>query len=96
MSVFVVEFEYNVDRAERQRVHPDHAAYLKDLTERGALLAAGPLPADNTGLLVYEAADRAALDAILSEEPYAKAGFIAATRVREWSPGKGSWIVGRS
>ncbi|WP_406481992.1 YciI family protein [Streptomyces platensis] len=96
MQVFVVEFEYNVDRAERERVHADHAAYLKSLTDRGILLAAGPLPEENTGLLLYVAEDRPALDAILIEEPYAKAGFIAATRVREWRPGKGIWVAAQA
>lgn len=96
MSVFVVEFEYNVGRDERERAHADHAAYLKSLTDQGVLLAGGPLPEENTGLLVYATEDRPALDAILAEEPYATAGFIAATRVREWRPGKGSWVAAQS
>ncbi|MCC3768874.1 YciI family protein [Streptomyces sp. UNOC14_S4] len=96
MPVFVVEFTYNVDREEREKAHADHADYLKGLTDSGVLLAAGPLADANAGLLVYALPDRAALDEVLHEEPYAKAGFIAATRVREWRPGKGVWAAGRA
>jgi uncharacterized protein YciI len=91
VAKFVVEFRYNVSRAEREAVHQDHAAYLNSLAERGVLLLAGPLVDDNGGLLIYEAADRAELGAVLDGEPYIKAGFVAESRIHQWQPGKGSW-----
>ncbi|MEY9939124.1 YciI family protein [Streptacidiphilus sp. MAP5-3] len=92
MAKFVVEFEYSVDREGRQELHPAHAANLYDLAERGVLLLGGPLADVNAGLLVYEVEGRERLDQLLAEEPYVKGGIVARTRVREWSPGKGSWI----
>jgi uncharacterized protein YciI len=93
MATFVVEFEYNVDRAARQAVHPEHAAYLYELADRGTLLLAGPLVGENGGLLIYEVADRDELRAVLDREPYLRAGFVARSHIRQWEPGKGSWIA---
>jgi|HubBroStandDraft_1064217.scaffolds.fasta_scaffold11690_3 uncharacterized protein YciI len=90
--IFAVEFHYLVSREQREPAHPEHAANLKALAERGALLLAGPLPDDNAGLLIYDVGDRAELQRILDDEPYAAAGYIGQVRVRRWQPGKGSWI----
>ncbi|MEE1756037.1 YciI family protein [Streptomyces sp. SP18CS02] len=92
MAKFVVEFEYNVDRAGRQGLHPAHAENLYRLADSGVLLLGGPLVGENAGLLLYEVADRDELQRILDDEPYVKGGVVARTRIREWGPGKGSWI----
>ncbi|MBN0046127.1 hypothetical protein JS756_18855 [Streptomyces actuosus] len=93
MAKFVVEFEYNVDRAGRESLHPAHAENLYRLAEKGVLLLGGPLVGENSGLLVYEVASREELQRLLDEEPYVKGGVVAEIRVREWAPGKGSWIA---
>ncbi|MEV0036478.1 YciI family protein [Streptomyces sp. NPDC056909] len=93
MAKFVVEFEYNVDRAGRQHLHPAHAENLYSLADRGVLLLAGPLVDENAGLLVYEVGDREELQKILDDEPYVKGGIVARTRIQQWAPGKGSWIT---
>ena len=93
MAKFVVEFQYNVDRAGRQELHPAHAENLRSLADEGVLLLAGPLPEANAGLLVYEVEDREELQKLLDSEPYVAGGLVAETRVRQWAPGKGSWIV---
>ncbi|WP_406149301.1 YciI family protein [Streptomyces sp. NBC_01012] len=92
MATFVVEFEYNVDRAGREHLHGAHTDYLRALTERGVLLLAGPLQDTNGGLLVYEAEDRAGLEDILKAEPYVEGGIVRDVRIRRWAPGKGTWI----
>ncbi|WP_035805219.1 YciI family protein [Kitasatospora mediocidica] len=92
MTKFVVEFEYNVDRDGRQETHPAHAENLYSLADQGIVLLAGPLVGENSGLLVYEVADRDELQKLLDDEPYVKAGLVSRTRVLEWTPGKGSWI----
>ncbi|MFF3373156.1 YciI family protein [Streptomyces sp. NPDC002680] len=92
MAKFVVEFEYNVDRAGRQGLHPAHAENLYRLADNGVLLLGGPLVGENSGLLVYEVESREELQRILDEEPYVKGGVVARTRIQEWEPGKGSWI----
>ncbi|AHH95129.1 hypothetical protein GCM10010174_56060 [Kutzneria viridogrisea] len=91
--MFVVELQYNVDRAGREPSHRAHAEYLASLTERGVLRGAGPLVDANGGLLVYDVPDRAALQEVLDNEPYVQAGLVAQTLVREWNPGKGSWFT---
>ncbi|MEU0086120.1 YciI family protein [Streptomyces sp. NPDC006274] len=93
MAKFVVEFQYNVDRAGRQELHPAHAENLRSLADDGVLLLAGPLPEANAGLLLYEVEDRDALQKLLDTEPYVQGGLVAETRVRQWTPGKGSWIA---
>ena len=92
MATFVVEFQYRVDREGRGAAHRAHAAYLRDLADRGVLLLGGPLVEENRGLLVYRVGDRAELQRVLDREPYLLAGLVAETRISEWSPGKGSWI----
>lgn len=96
MAKFIVEFQYNVDRGQRQAYHAAHASYLYRLAERGVLLLAGPLVDENAGLLLYEVADREELERVLEREPYVQAGVVAERRIREWQPGKGSWITALS
>jgi len=93
MAKFVVEFEYNVDRAGREHLHRAHTDYLSALTGSGVLLLAGPLQDTNGGLLVYETEDKDRLQEILAAEPYVKGGIVRRVRVRQWAPGKGTWIA---
>ncbi|MCX4582309.1 YciI family protein [Streptomyces sp. NBC_01481] len=95
MAKFVVEFEYNVDRAGREHLHPAHTDYLRALTDSGVLLLGGPLQDTNGGLLVYEAEDRDALQRILDAEPYVTGGIVCHIRIRQWAPGKGTWVAGQ-
>lgn len=71
-------------RAENRAAHLD---YLKRFGRRVA--AAGPLLGDDGqqmvgSLLVLEFEDRAALDAFLAGDPYAKAGLFRSVEVRPW------------
>lgn len=64
----------------RQRVRPEHKAYLASVADRIAF--AGPLLADDgstmTGsLLAIDFADRAAAQRWLAEEPFTRAGLYA-------------------
>jgi uncharacterized protein YciI len=71
-------------------VRPDHLTYLESLG--GALKAAGPFTGDDgkpTGsLVILEAADKAAAEAIAENDPYAKAGLFAAVEIRPWK-----WLI---
>lgn len=69
-----------------------HLAFLKAHAE--AVKIAGPLLDDaGTGmvgsLLIIEAADRAALDELIAQDPYATAGLFAGVEVRPWR-----WVIG--
>jgi uncharacterized protein YciI len=69
-----------------------HLDYLRAHT--ATLKVCGPLLADDGetmigSLLIIEAPDRKAADAILAEDPYRKAGLFASSEVRPWR-----WVVG--
>lgn len=71
---------------------PAHLDFLK--ANAAAVKAAGPFLSDDGesmvgSLLIVEAADRAALDAIVSADPYATAGLFESVTVRPWR-----WSVG--
>jgi uncharacterized protein YciI len=72
----------------RQRVRPEHKAYLAQVAERIAF--AGPLLADDGqtmcgSLLVIDFADRAAALAWLAQEPFTRAGLYGATQVHAFT-----------
>jgi uncharacterized protein YciI len=69
----------------RQRVRPEHKAYLAQVAERIAF--AGPLVADDGqtmigSLLAIDFASRAAAQAWLADEPFTRAGLYATSEVR--------------
>jgi uncharacterized protein len=72
----------------RMKVRPDHLAYLETLSVKGA----GPfLDADdkpNGSMIIVEAADRAAAQAIAEHDPYAKAGLFQKVEIRPWK-----WLI---
>ncbi|GDY32103.1 YciI family protein [Gandjariella thermophila] len=92
MATFAVELCYGRDTAEQERVRPEHRAYLRQLAERGVVLASGPFPDENGGLVIYQVADEAELRAVLADDPFSKAGVIVRTTVRQWNPLFGTWI----
>ena len=64
-----------------------HLALLRDCGDR--ILMAGPTLADDgdgmTGsVIILDAADRAAVDAFLDADPYAKAGLFERVEVARW------------
>ena len=68
----------------RQRVRPEHKAYLAAVAERIAF--AGPLTHDDGvtmigSLLAIEFASRADADAWLADEPFTRAGLYAGVEV---------------
>jgi uncharacterized protein YciI len=73
----------------------NRAAHLDFLRAKAATLkVCGPLLADDGetmigSLLIIEAPDRKAAEAILAEDPYRKAGLFASSELRPWR-----WVVG--
>lgn len=92
MATFVVELVYGPDTDRRLEVRPAHREYSRKLAEEGALLAGGPYADEKGAMIVYAAADRDELQRILDADPYAEAGVIAETTVREWHVVTGSWV----
>lgn len=76
----------------RLDVRPDHLAFLATLNAEGVMKFAGPFLDDDGkscgSLVVVEAADRAAAEAIAASDPYAKAGLFQSVEVRGWN-----WVI---
>lgn len=74
----------------RLSVRPEHLKYLESLGT--ALKAAGPFTSDDGqpvgSLVIIEAADRAAAQAMAASDPYAKAGLFASVDIRPWK-----WLI---
>jgi uncharacterized protein len=74
----------------RMKVRPDHLAFLDGLGS--AVKGAGPF-ADDSGsptgsLILVEAENRAAAEAIAARDPYAKAELFSSVEVRHWK-----WLI---
>jgi uncharacterized protein YciI len=70
----------------RAKVRPDHVAYLGSLGDK--MKAAGPF-LDDLGspigsLVIIEAENREAAQAMAAADPYALAGLFAAVEIKAW------------
>lgn len=87
--MFVVLFEDNTDRAEmRTRYMPDHLAFLD--RNSGSVQSAGPLKDADTGegaggLWLVEAENRAAVQALVEEDPFWPTGLRKSVSILEWT-----------
>lgn len=63
-----------------------HRAFLQSGYDKGDFLLSGPTIPPAGGVLVARAASRAALDAMLAEEPYCKAGVMRFSAVTAFHP----------
>jgi len=73
----------------RLDTRPAHIEFLDGLNSAGKLAFAGPfLDADgkpNGSLVVVEAPDLAAAQALSAADPYAKAGLFESVEIRQWN-----------
>ena len=90
MGLYVVLYAYSAHLAEaRQRVRPDHAAYLADLERRGLLVLSGPY-ADGTGALLLVRADgEEDCCTELNADPFWTAGLVDGREIRRFKVGFG-------
>lgn len=68
---------------------PAHVEFLNGLNAKGALGFAGPFLDEegkpNGSLVVIEAADLAAAQALAAADPYAKAGLFESVDIKPWN-----------
>lgn len=86
MAVFVLELAFDRDEQARRAVRSAHREYLKMLLDRGSLVMSGPLADDSGALLVYEAADQAAVEAMVAADPYSQGRAVRRVSLRAWTP----------
>jgi uncharacterized protein YciI len=91
MACYTVETRYTDDRDKLLATRPAHRAYLRELADRGQVLAGGPFADDSAGFAVYRVSDAAELDKLLAADPYTVEGCAAHRIVREWTITLGPW-----
>jgi uncharacterized protein YciI len=90
MAWFLVETRYRQDKV--GDVRPRHREYLAKLAEDGSVAVAGPLGDDSGGVMLIQAEDAAALQAVLDTDPYHLEGALESRTVREYKPVLGAWV----
>ncbi|MET4096926.1 YciI family protein [Arthrobacter sp. UYCu712] len=87
MTVFAVEYVYDVESSEtRNASRPAHREWTAALAQEGTLLASGPYGDGSGALLIFKAADEAALNEVLKQDPFNAASAISGTRTTVWAP----------
>lgn len=88
MTIYAVTYRYSDDVATRDRVRPEHRDYLRGLADRGHLLLSGPFGPDEPAgaLLIFRAADKAEVGALIEKDPFTISSVIASSEVAEWDP----------
>jgi uncharacterized protein YciI len=85
MPLFAAILEYGPDAERRQQVRPSHREYQRGLLATGKIHEAGPFADDSGALIVYNAADLAEVQEIMSNDPFAQQGIIVGATVEEWN-----------
>lgn len=87
MPVYVVTFEHP-DEAGWKRHLQAHVEYLQKLLKEGTLHASGPFAGnpDRKAMLILKARDRAHLDKLIAEDPFAIENLIENMTIAEWDP----------
>lgn len=87
MSFYAVQYLYRAD-ADVAAVRPEHRAYLRTLVEAGQLRASGPYVGTerDSALLIFEAGDRASVQALIDADPMSIHGVLESSTATEWNP----------
>jgi uncharacterized protein YciI len=87
LTHFLLEGEHIVPFEQRApELVAAHRAFLQAGYDKGDFLLSGPTIPPTGGVLVARAASRAALDAMLAEEPYTKAGVMRFATITAFHP----------
>jgi len=81
--MFVIELTYKVDLSEIDAAMKPHVAWLKRHYAAGTFIASGRKVPRDGGIILATAPTRAALEAIVREDPFVAQG-LAAARVIEF------------
>ncbi|WP_035848054.1 YciI family protein [Kitasatospora azatica] len=85
--MFAVTLTYTAPLDRIDALLPEHVAWLDRHYATGALLASGRQVPRTGGVILARAVNRQALDAILAEDPFGRAG-VAEYQVVEFTPTK--------
>jgi uncharacterized protein YciI len=90
---FAAIIEYSQDHEKVQALRPVHRQYLKQLLEKGQLVAAGPLTDGSGALIIYEAGTRDEAEQLLRGDPFHANGIFLQYQLRPWNPVMGRLAV---
>ncbi len=92
MPVFAVQYTY-VDNPEVVTEHrPAHRDFLRDLLDRGIVLAAGAYTEGPAGaLLVFRADSDQDVATLLESDPFQQQGLVQDCQIRAWGQAMGPW-----
>lgn len=85
MATWVREIAMEPGDERRLAVRPEHRDYVHELFARGQIRMSGPLAGDAGAILVYEAPDHAAAQALVDADPYTREGVVREVSLREWT-----------
>ena len=92
MPVFAVHYTY-VDNPEVVTEHrPAHRDFLRDLLDKGIVLAAGAYTDGPAGaLLVFRGDSEQEIATLLQSDPFQQLGLVSDCRIRAWGQPMGPW-----
>ncbi len=67
--------KWTVDRSEGMKLLDTHLAWMRDQQRTGTIIAAGPTPDRELGIILLRHMPREEVDAVFSTDPFVKAGF---------------------
>jgi uncharacterized protein YciI len=87
MAIFTVMMVHPDGEKWNEHLKP-HVDYLLKILEDGKLKASGPLKGTKlrSGFLIISAADRAEVETIIANDPFAIEGLILELTITEWDP----------
>ncbi|MFG1674949.1 YciI family protein [Micromonospora sp. NPDC049282] len=83
--MWIIELSFT-PAPERLAARPAHRGHLTALHSRGVVWMAGPLADDTGAVIVVDAPDRAAVEAILAADPYFATPGVSIEQIRDWRP----------
>ena len=92
MPVYAVHYRY-VDDGDLLAEHrPAHRDFLRDLLDRGIVLAAGAYTDGPAGaLLVFRGDSEQHIADLLTADPFQQLGLVTHYKIRAWGQAMGPW-----
>ena len=81
MARFLVLTTFTSQEARAQHRAP-HREYLNAQVEAGTLLMTGPFGDESGGMIIFEAPDQAAVDAIMTADPFSTNNVFATVDIK--------------
>lgn len=81
----VVTFDEGPNASKSQELFQQHVTYLLGQMKAGKVIAAGPMAAGHTALMIFASKDWDEVQDVLKAEPFTQAGVIQVVRHEVWN-----------